>query len=275
MDPVGILLHRGDLGGEVMMRLALTFLVAISLWTGTRNVQAEELVTALSSEMVSIQSNFTGTNIVVFGQVNPKRHPPGEAEGYDLAIVIEGPPEDITTRRKGRFLGVWVNRYYERFSQVPSFYAVASTGDIGTMADRTLLEEHEIGLNFINLAVSGSSDVPLSERDDFRAAFLRLRAVDGLYSEQEASIEFLTDTLFRTTIPLPANIPVGKYKVKSFLLQDGELLSQTEGALSVAKTGFEQYTFELAQNYALVYGLLAVILATFTGWLASVIFRKD
>jgi uncharacterized protein (TIGR02186 family) len=63
--------------------------------------------------------------------------------------------------------------------------------------------------------------------------------------------------------------------VKSFLFHRGEVVSQTEQTLEVAKTGFEQITFELAQNYPLVYGLLAVGLAIFTGWLAGVIFRKD
>ena len=100
-------------------------------------------------------------------------------------------------------------------------------------------------------------------------------AENGLYSERPESIEFLTDTMFRTNVPLPANIPVGTYKVKSFLLQDGTLLSETEASLNVAKIGFEQVTYNLAQNYALVYGLLAVALAIFTGWLASVIFKKD
>ncbi|MCV0428769.1 MAG: TIGR02186 family protein, partial [Roseibium sp.] len=55
----------------------------------------------------------------------------------------------------------------------------------------------------------------------------------------------------------------------------GNLVSQTEQTLAVAKIGFEQITFELAQNYSLVYGILAVTLAIFTGWLAGVIFRKD
>jgi uncharacterized protein (TIGR02186 family) len=81
--------------------------------------------------------------------------------------------------------------------------------------------------------------------------------------------------MFRTNIPLPANIPVGNYSVKSFLFQNGELVSQTEEVLRVGKIGFEQVTFELAREYSLIYGLLAVALAIFTGWLAGVIFRKD
>ncbi|WP_299479710.1 TIGR02186 family protein [uncultured Roseibium sp.] len=236
---------------------------------------SKDLVTALSSDMVSIQSNFTGTEIVIFGQASDIDRRTSEPDDFQLAIVVEGPPQDITTRRKGRFLGVWVNREAERFQNVPSFYAVASTADIGQIAHRTILDEYSIGLHHINLAVSGVSNVPLSDRDDFRRAFIRLRQQMGLYSEREASIEFLTDTMFRTTIPLPANIPVGDYRVKSFLFNQGELISETEQTLAVAKIGFEQVTFELAQNYPLVYGVLAVVLAIFTGWLAGVIFKKD
>lgn len=235
----------------------------------------KDLVTALSSEVVSIQSNFTGTEIVVFGQASHIQQQPNAPGGFELAIVVEGPPQDITTRRKGRFLGVWVNREAERFQGVPSFYAVASTADIGAIADRTVLDDLRIGLNHLNLAISGSSNVAVSDRDDFRRAFVRLREEAGLYSEQETSIEFLTDTMFRTNIPLPANIPVGDYKVKSFLFNQGNVVSQTEQTLAVAKIGFEQITFEMAQNYSLVYGVLAVIIAIFTGWLAGVIFRKD
>lgn len=250
-------------------------LAGLSVGLAEEEERSKDLVTALSSDMVSIQSNFTGTEIVIFGQASHIRDNAGDEDDFQLAIVVEGPPQDITTRRKGRFLGVWVNREAERFQNVPSFYAVASTADIGEIAHRNVLDEYSIGLNHINLAVSGVSNVALSDRDDFRRAFVRLREETGLYSERETSIEFLTDTMFRTKIPLPANIPVGDYTVKSYLFNQGELVSETQQILAVAKIGFEQVTFELAQNYPLVYGVLAVILAIFTGWLAGVIFKKD
>ena len=255
--------------------VALTLAAFTAFLTPLVAPRAEELVTAISSDLVSIQSNFTGTEIVIFGQVGRNLNSEGRNGKYDLAIVVEGPPQEITTRRKARFLGVWVNRYYETFESVPSFYALASTGPVGEMGSRTMLDENGIGLNHLNLAVSGQSNVPLSERDDFRQAFLRLRQEEGLYSERPQSIQFLTETMFRTNVPLPANIPVGTYKIKSFLMQNGSLLSSTEAKLHVAKTGFEQVTYKLAQNMPLFYGILAVVLAIFTGWLASVIFKKD
>ncbi len=258
-----------------MVRALLLCLCLAAAGHAAHAVEAKNLVTSLSSNMISIQSNFTGTEIVIFGQASDIERLPDDKDGYELAIVVEGPPQDITTRRKGRFLGVWVNREAERFQNIPSFYAVASTVNIGDMASREVLDDLGIGLNHLNLAVSGVSNVALSDRDDFRKAFVRLRQEMGLYSEQQTSIEFLTDTMFRTNIPLPANIPVGDYKVKSFLFHHGKVIANTEETLAVAKIGFEQVTFKLAQNYPLFYGLLAVSLAIFTGWLAGVIFRRD
>lgn len=89
------------------------------------------------------------------------------------------------------------------------------------------------------------------------------------------SINFLSPTLFSTTVDLPATIPTGDYKVTTFLFSGGVLLDQQEQVLTVGKTGFEQVTFNLSRQHSAIYGALAIILALFTGWLAGVIFKKD
>lgn len=237
---------------------------------------AEGLVTALSAETVSIASNFTGAKIVVFGQVELPSGVSAPEAGYDLAVVLKGPPETVTTRRKGRFLGLlWVNRESESFYGVPSFYVMSSTAPAAELGPRPMLEANSIGASYINLPLKPNSEVSLAERADFRQAFLRLRKEHGVYLDQPGKVEFLTPTMFRTTISLPATTPVGVYTVDTYLLKDGELLAQDQKGLTVAKTGFEQMTFDLAHETPGLYGLAAVILAVFTGWLAGVVFRKD
>lgn len=241
----------------------------------TASAAAENLVVALSSEEVKIESNFTGTEIVVFGEIVRDALTVARPEPYDLAVVVAGPQQTVTTRRKGRFFGIWVNRDAETFAQVPSFLAVHTTRPSYDLTSRTLRERHRIGLRNLNLPIVGESTVPVGDRGDFREAFLRLRVQSGLYAERPETIEFLSDSLFRTTVPLPANVPVGSYTVSTYLLRGGALLAEHEDRLTIAKTGFEQFTFRLAYDYSLLYGLIAIALAIFTGWLAGVIFRRD
>jgi uncharacterized protein (TIGR02186 family) len=255
--------------------VAALIALGLSAGVGVSKARAEQLITALSADEIRIQSNFTGTTIVVFGEIARDAVTVSRPEPYDLAVVVSGPEQVVRTRRKGRFLGIWVNRDAETFAEVPSFLAVHTTRDPHELAPRTLLERLRIGLRHLNLPISAPSDAPMTDRANFREAFLRLRVADGLYAERSGSIEFLSDDLFRTTVELPSNIPVGEYTVRTYLLRGGALLADTEQKLVIAKTGFEQFTHSLAYRYAAVYGLIAILLALSTGWLAGVIFRKD
>ena len=59
---------------------------------------------------------------------------------------------------------------------------------------------------------------------------------------------FLTPTLFRTGIPLPAEVPIGTYKVEIKLFSDGALVTRTETAFEIVKVGFEQFVANTARQ---------------------------
>ncbi|MGO9356571.1 MAG: TIGR02186 family protein, partial [Xanthobacteraceae bacterium] len=80
---------------------------------------------------------------------------------------------------------------------------------------------------------------------------------------------------FRTTIPLPGEVPIGDYNVDIKLLSGGAFVTSTTTMFEVVKVGFEQFVASAAQQHALLYGLTIVAMALLTGWLASVVFRRD
>ena len=71
--------------------------------------RAERLVTSLSTYRVSIASNFTGADLVLFGTVDPERGSPPRRGGYDIVVTVIGPRQTVTTWRKERIVGIWVN----------------------------------------------------------------------------------------------------------------------------------------------------------------------
>ena len=111
--------------------------------------------------------------------------------------------------------------------------------------------------------------------DPFRAALIRIKDERDLYLEEPKGVTFLTPTLFRSSIPLPAEAPIGTYEVDVKLFADGAMIARTSSALEIFKVGFEQFVANAARDWGVLYGLATVMMALLTGWFASVVFRRD
>jgi uncharacterized protein (TIGR02186 family) len=67
---------------------------------------SEDLVSGLSQDTVQITSNYTGTDIVVFGAIEHL-----EDTGInDVVVVVRGPEANMTVRKKDRVAVIWLNR---------------------------------------------------------------------------------------------------------------------------------------------------------------------
>jgi uncharacterized protein (TIGR02186 family) len=114
-----------------------------------------------------------------------------------------------------------------------------------------------------------------AELETFRDSLGRLKVAQDLFLERIGGVEFLSPTLFKAKLAVPANVPIGKHTAHAFLFRQGEFLNAQFAEMRVQKIGFEQFTYDLAHKNGLLYGIIAVLVAVATGWLASVVFGKD
>ncbi|MBL4666287.1 MAG: TIGR02186 family protein [Sneathiella sp.] len=228
------------------------------------------LVTDISSHLISVTSDFTGTDLLLFGTVTSQGGA-APADKGDIIVVVRGPQKNVTVRKKERVAGIWVNTRAIKIINVPGFYAVASNRPVEDIATIGTLERLKIGSNRLSLR---AQNTPL-DIQDFRQAILRQQADVKLYTSSPSAVYFLGASLFRTSIHFPANVPVGNYVAEVYLFQDGELVSAQTSPLFIKKFGIGRRIFDFAQNYPTLHGIAAIFFALIAGWIASVIFRKD
>ncbi|MFZ0102362.1 MAG: TIGR02186 family protein [Pseudolabrys sp.] len=259
-----------------MMRRSLISFAFVVMAFGAEPAVAERLVVSLSNHRVAVTSNFVGEDLVLFGTIEPEPAGSPLRPPYDLVVTVSGPRQTLRTRRKQRMLGIWVNADSREFVGAPSYLAVLSNRPVNTIANQDTLRRLQIGLDNFLLPQRIGPDLADTVRDEpFRRAFVRLQTQQGLYRESGTAVTFLTPTVFRAAIPMPAAVPTGTYNIDVGLFAGGALVARTNSALEVIKTGFEQYVADAARDHGLLYGMATALMALVIGWFASVIFARD
>jgi uncharacterized protein (TIGR02186 family) len=255
--------------------LAAALVLAGLLADASPAAAAEQLITALSNHRVLITSNYTGVELMLFGSVERDAASPLRKGPYDIVATVTGPRESVRTRRKSRVLGIWVNTQARTFIDPPSFLAVLASGPLEVVASAENRRRLQLGLTDTPLPELIHNDIGEVANDPFRGELIRLMRERGVYSEEPNAVTFLTPTLFRAAIKLPAQVPIGNYTVDVKLFAEGKMLARTGSTFDIAKVGFEQFVVDAANQHGLLYGFATALMALLTGWIASVAFRRD
>lgn len=236
--------------------------------------QPERIQIGLSIDHLSITSDFSGANLTIFGALDNVDPLVSRQGRYDVVVVLEGPARPVLVRRKDRVLGMWINTQSETFVNVPSSYSVATTRNLQDIAEPATYKQLSLGPDYIHLQAL-YSDEPPATIAEFRDALRERKKAAGLFNERIGGVQFLSQTLFRATVALAPNVPVGTHRARAFLFKNGAFVGESSAQLAIYKAGFEQSLYAAAHEYSLLYGLFAVLLAGITGWAGSIIFRKE
>ena len=229
------------------------------------------LVPDISARQVQIRYSFTGAQLLLFGAVV---YPGGRTPSrpVDIAVVLRGPVQPILVREKQKIAGIWMNADSNRFRSAPSYYAVASSRPISELVNERTAAIYELGLHNLQLSPGGGA-LPEKERR-FEAGLLDLRKRQGLYSETPRGVEISDGVLYRATITIPSQVPVGTYTAETFLIDRGRVLAAATRDIQIDKSGFERFVALAARRHSFLYGLAAVILSLGLGWAAAAAFRR-
>lgn len=235
---------------------------------------AENVQIGLSTNRISITSDFAGADLTIFGAIDGIDPQLARMGRYDIIVVLQGPSRPLVVRRKSRVLGVWMNTESETFLNVPASYSIATTRAFQDITVPASYRQLSLGTEHLFLAAA-DTDSAQPTLVEFRAALRDRKRDAGLYTERVGGVRFLSQNLFRATVSLAPNVPLGTHRARAFLFRNGVFVGESSTSLGIYKAGFEQGLYDAAHQHGFLYGLFAVVLAAITGWLGSIVFRRD
>lgn len=245
---------------------ALVAVFALILLGGARD---PILVPEVSQHEIQVRQGFTGAELLLFGAI---LNPEGTRAGrdYDIVVVLKGPTQSIVLREKQKVAGIWINADSTEFRSAPSFFAVASSRPIEKIVDDKTAAIYELGLPWLQLSPIGAIDP--TEQTRFASGLVDLMTRGGLYDQAENAVTIKEQVLYQARISLPSNVHTGAYTAETFAIARGRVVASAISHVEVRKVGFEGAVARFADEQSFLYGLLAVVISVFMGWLAGRLF---
>lgn len=237
----------------------LTLLIILCL---AGSVKAESVTLQVVPPVVEISSFFNGREVTITGTL---------PAGYQAVAEVIGRVGQEHLMRKGRRGPLWMNVGEVTVSGAPSLYLVLSS------APELLAGGSPWGFGSLKKQITLAGQVEAQENGEFQDQFLELKQHEKLYAALPEGLKLSPAGSGRLEVRgrfwIPANVKPDTYKVCLTGVLDGKAVDQQCADLTVQMVGFPALLMSLAYQHGLMYGILAVIVAIFTGFLMGYLFK--
>ena len=240
-----------------MKLLLLAFLLLVS----PHAAHGGALAGGLSQDHILLRAGFRGAELLVFGALDEE---PLFSSESAIVITLTGPMREVGIWQKAPIAGIWANYEWREFPSIPIFYALAATRPL----ERIVSEESRRELH-----IGAESFLP-PRPSAFGRALLRLMRQKGAFPNKVEQVVFSGQRLFQAHFMIPPSAPVGIYRAKIHLFENGTLRDTQTLSLQVDKTGLPALLADFAWRYPFFYGLVAIVIGLVIGGAAFLIMRR-
>mgnify|MGYP001397086766 CR=1 FL=1 len=225
---------------------------------------AQETYFDLSQDVIKIETNFDGKEIIIFGLLEDK---------HDTILAIRGPSKKLKIQKKDRYFGVWFNSKRVTYSNVPNIFFLASTNKIDEILPESMLIQENLSFDGIlrnknynqNFAFENDQDIWIEN-------FIRIKKEKLFFNQFE--MKKFKDKLFQTSVFFPATTVPGKYVVSIYHVRNKTITSKEDKTINIVKSGIGNDIYNFANNNAATYGFFTIVFAILSGLIAATLFRR-
>ncbi|MBI5605548.1 MAG: TIGR02186 family protein [Deltaproteobacteria bacterium] len=203
-------------------------------------------------------------------------------EGAQIILKIISPTKDFNLNKSGKGLGfVWLPISHAEVKKLSGMYALLSSGKISGLLPPD--QQKALGLSpdyqeiykqaEIHYKTPPKADEAAGLKKEYMAGLIKILEEGGLYQVKEDAVR-LSGNQFTAQVKHAADAPLGEYRVYCYAVKEGkaELLAQEK--FQVKQTGLAEWLTRQAASNAVVYGIMAALIAIGAGILVGLIFKK-
>ncbi|AEB09125.1 TIGR02186 family protein [Desulfobacca acetoxidans] len=269
-----------------MMKRILIILIAVG-WMAMAGIPAwavstegsEKVLTAASKRDIDISLFYKGDRVYFFG-VNP-------VAGSDLVVRLTAEKaEEIKLSMKGKVGPFWMTVKQYEVTNAPFIYKIHASKPLEQIISEDQAKELGLGYDAVKSKMKMHlvrGDAAPEDGEELFKGLLKIKQDANLYriveddpqSTKEAPrLEITEGKLFKHYFTFPPAATEGKYQVESFSFQNGEMVGYGKDVIEIRKVGLEGWITHASQEYAVFYGIGAVLIALGAGLLVGMIFKK-
>lgn len=203
-------------------------------------------------------------------------------EGAQIILKIVSPAKEFKLNKSGKGLGfVWLPISHADVKKLSGMYALLSSGKISGMLSAD--QQQASGLTPDYQEIYNQAEVHYKEppkgdtaaalKKEYIAGLIKILEQGGLYQVKEDAIR-LSGNQFTARIMHPADAPLGEYQVACYAVKEGKAQLLTQEKFQVKQTGLAEWLTHQAGSNAVVYGIMAAIIAVLAGVFVGLIFKK-
>jgi hypothetical protein len=257
----------------MIYKFLLIFLPLIFLWGSSWTARG------FSGEIQIQPPSFARTLLVEEPNLLTLRGP--APEGSRMIIKVVGPDRDFRLNKAGKVLGfLWAPVSHGVVRSLPGMYVLLSSGKIADALSPEDRKDLKLFPDFQELRELGNISFQGQRAPEETEALARgffqglvcLLQEKGLYKQDEDAIR-VAGGQFQARLLLPAQAPLGEYRVSAYVLEEGKARLLASGNFTVRAEGLAAWLGRQAQDSPAFYGIMAVLIALGSGAFVGAIFQ--
>ncbi len=203
-------------------------------------------------------------------------------EGAQIIIKIVSPTKEFKLNKAGKGLGfVWLPVSHAEIKKLSGMYALLSSGKLSGILSPEQQKANGLSPDYreiyaqaeIHYKTPPKEEEAAGLKKEYISGLIKILEQGGLYQIQENAVR-LAGNQFTARIKHPADAPLGEYRVTCYAVKDGKIALLAEDKFQVKQTGLADWLTRQAGSNAVVYGIMAAIIAVWAGIFVGLIFKR-